>query len=202
MKALNWLCTLWEEREKAGGLLHYPLTRLHRHAWCLFLWTGANFKQISSAYHILSFAVYTGSEWAKEAGEEEEEGSWSWPKNNSLRMLSMSQRHKATLSNIYWKAVPVCCAEGGILRKKWPLKMIQKHLCSSTLDRTSSPSGLIMVLHRERKILSFTLGPEFNPVIIWASIGFFSVTDACCNSVNALGSWGGICICMIGLHNE
>lgn len=51
----------------------------------------------------------------KEQGEEEEEEeaeklSWSWPKNNSSWTFSMSQRHKATLSNIYQKAVPDLCA--------------------------------------------------------------------------------------------
>lgn len=66
-----------------------------------------------------------------------------------------------------------------------------------------SHSGLWMVTWRERKTLPFfPTCPQFNWVIIWASIESFSVTDASCNSFNALGSWGSICICMIGLHNK
>lgn len=138
-------------------------------------------------------------------GGRREQRSWSWPKNNSLWTFSMSQRHKAAPSNIYQKAVPDHCAGRGAFGKERSLKMIQKHLCSSALEPAPSLflSGVWMVMWKERKTLPFfPTCPQFIWVIIWASIESFSVTDAGCNSFNALGSWERICICMIGLHNK
>lgn len=78
---------------------------------------------------------------------------------------------------------------GGIFSQKRSLKMIQKHLCSSTLDLSFflslwSVNGDVS----RKKNTPFHTCPQFNSVIIWASIESFSATDARCNSFNALGS--------------
>lgn len=135
---------------------------------------------------------------SKEEGEGEGERSWSWPKNNSSRMFSLSQRHKAALSNIYQKAVPDHCAEGGSFSKKRSLKMILKHLYSSTLDLAFFLSGL--ALKKEIKHL-YLPSIQFSDYMGQYRI-FFILPDASCKSFNALGSWERICICMMGLHNK
>lgn len=68
--------------------------------------------------------------------------------------------------------------------------MIQKHLCSCMLELSWSPSGEQMFS------FAFTLNS-----IHWLSRPgwtLFTEMDASCNSLSVLGSWGRICICMIG----
>lgn len=74
-------------------------------------------------------------------------------------MFSLSQRHKAALSNIYQKAVPDHCAEGGSFSKKRSLKMIPKHLYSSTLDLAFFLSGLALEKETEKE-KTLTLAPN------------------------------------------
>lgn len=181
-----------------------------------FFWTGANFKQISSTYHILSFcslhqerARRRENKKEKEKEKETKEKSVlgvdlkTTPHGRSPCLKDTGPQYQIFTKKLY----PITVHRGGVLGKKRSLKMIQKHLCGSTLELSLSLplslSGLWMLMWRERKTLPFfPTCPQFSWVIIWASIESFSVTDARCNSFNALGSWESICICMIRLHNK
>lgn len=151
----------------------------------------------SSAYHILPFAVYTGNGQGR---RETKRKKWkkkisllSWPKNNSLRTLfcvSKTQGHTI-------KYLPKSCTRSACVVRKGLWKWFNSS-CAAVRRSARSLSGLWMMMWREGKTLPFfPTCPQFNWVIIWASIDSVSVTDASGNSFNARGSWGSICICMI-----
>lgn len=179
-----------------GGLLCYLPIHFHTHMPDAFL---SELGQISnkSPPPISSCPLqFTPGARREEA---EEDRSWSWPKNNSLWTFSMSQRHKATLSNIYQQAVPDHCAREACLVRKGLWKWFKSF---SAAAHRSSLASEWWCGEKEKTLPFFPTCPQFSRVIIWASIESFSVTDVHCNSFTALGSWESICICMISLHNK
>ena len=156
----------------------------------------------SSAYHILPFAVYTGSGQGRRETKKKKK-KWkkrkkkisllSWPKNNSWRtLLRVSKTQGRTI-----KYLPKSCTRSACVVRKGLWKWFNGS-CAAVSRSARSLPGLWMMMWKEGKTLPFfPTCPQFNWVIIWASIDSVSVTDASCNSFNARGSWGSICICMI-----
>lgn len=74
-------------------------------------------SKISSAYHVLPFTVFTRSGQRRRKKKKQTSILGNDLKTTPCGRSSMSQIHKARLSNIYQKTVPGYCTQGG--RDAW-----------------------------------------------------------------------------------